>query len=196
MSYVICEYDKVKQEFPEFNSVLEKLRSDLIAKAEADWEPLKYGGLAPKGEKQFGETTIMPQLFADITGTRMTTWNQWFNATGAQTIMTGVGSGGTIPEDYKVGVAGLAFLDKTIRISEFKMQISDRKLPRINIEEAFMYNKPAIIFEEGFILDEETAFELVAYVLTQGPQRIKLIGLQLNRVPNKLQVTNTGAALT
>ena len=196
MSYVICEYDKVKQEFPEFNSVLEKLRSDLIAKAEADWEPLKYGGLAPKGEKQFGETTIMPQLFADITGTRMTTWNQWFNATGAQTIMTGVGSGGTIPEDYKVGVAGLAFLDKTIRISEFKMQISDRKLPRINIEEAFMYNKPAIIFEEGFILDEETAFELVAYILTQGPQRIKLIGLQLNRVPNKLQVTNTGAALT
>ena len=195
MSYVICEYDKVKQEFPEFNSVLEKLRSDLIAKAEADWSPLKYGGLAPEAG-QFGETTIMPQLFADITGTRMTTWNQWFNATGAQTIMTGVGSGGTIPEDYKVGVAGLAFLDKTIRISEFKMQISDRKLPRINIEEAFMYNKPAIIFEEGFILDEETAFELVAYVLTQGPQRIKLIGLQLNRVPNKLQVTNTGAALT
>ncbi|GAG12669.1 unnamed protein product, partial [marine sediment metagenome] len=34
------------------------------------------------------------------------------------------------------------------------------------------------------------------YCLTQGPARIKLLGLQMNRVPNKLQTTNTGAALT
>jgi len=193
--YVICEYDKVKETFPEFRAVMEKLRSDLIAKAEADWAPLKYGGIDPTAG-QFGETTIMPQLFADITGTRLTTWEQWFNATGAQTILTGVGTGGTIPEDFKVGIVGLAFLDPVLRVSEIKMQISDKKLPRINIEEAFAYEKPAIIFEEGFILDEEQGFELVAYVLTQGPQRVKLIGTQLNRVPNKLQVTDTGAALT
>jgi hypothetical protein len=110
--------------------------------------------------------------------------------------MAGVGNGYSIPEDYKVGLAGLAFLDKTIRVSEVKMQISDKKLPRINIEEAFVYNKPAVVFEEGFILDEETAFELYAYVLTQGPQRIKLIGLQANRVKDKLLTTDTGAALT
>jgi len=144
---------------------------------------------------EFSETTIMPQLFNGITGTRLTTWNQWFTATGAQTIMTGTGTGGTIPEDYKVGLVGLVFLDKAIRVSEIKMQISDKKLPRINIEEAFCYNKPAIVFEQGFVLDEETSFDLYGYVLTQGPQRIKLLGLQLNRVPNKLQVTDTGAAL-
>jgi hypothetical protein len=66
----------------------------------------------------------------------------------------------------------------------------------MNIEEAFAYEKPAIVFEEGFVLDEETGFDLYAYVLTPGYTRIKLLGLQLNRVPNKLQVTNTGAALT
>jgi hypothetical protein len=91
---------------------------------------------------------------------------------------------------------GLAFLDKALRISEIKMQISDKKLPRMNIEEAFLFNKPAIIFEEGFILDEKTSFDLYGYVLSRGIQRIKLIGLQVNRIPNKLQVTNTGAALT
>jgi len=193
--YMLCEYDEVKREFPEFKAVMDTLRADLIAKAEKDWAPLTYGGLAPEAG-QFGETTIMPQLFNDITGTRLTTWDQWFNATGVQTILTGAAAGGTIYEDYKIGLVGLAFLDDAIRISEFKMQISDKKLPRINIEEAFAYNKPAIVFEEGYVLDEETAFELIAYVLTQGPQRIKLIGTQLNRVPNKLQVTNTGAALT
>jgi len=133
----------------------------------------------------------------------MVTWNQWLTLTAAQiaagggqnTIMTGSGTGGIILEDYKVGIAGLAFLDKAIRISEIKMQISDKKLPRINIEEALAYNKPAIIFENGYILDEETGFDLYAYCTTEGPARVMPIGLQMNRVPNRLQVTNTGAAL-
>lgn len=194
MSFVICDYDKVKETFPEFNQVLTSLREKLIAKAREDWSPLTYGKMNPRAG-QFGESTIMPQLFNDNAGNRLTTWEQWFTSTGSQTIMTGVGSGGTIPEDFKVGFAGLMFLDKTIRVSEIKLQIGDKKLPRINIEEAFMYNKPAVVFEEGFILDEETGFELYGYVLTQGPQHIKLIGTQLNRIPNKMQITDTGAAL-
>ncbi len=193
--YVLCEYEAVKKEFPEFKDTMEALKSQLIAKAEADWKPLKFGGMYPKAG-EFGISPILPALFKGMDGTRLTTWNQWFTDTGSQTIMTGVGSGGIIPEDFKVGFVGLAFLDKAIRISEIKLQISDKKLPRINIEEAFVYNKPAIIFEEGYILDEKTAFELIAYILTQGPQRIKLIGFQLNKVPNKLQITDTGAAVT
>lgn len=193
--YVICEYDKVKAEFPEFRAIMQDLEDSLIAKASADWAPLSFGGIAPLAG-QFGKTTVMPQLFADNAGNRLVTWDQTFTATGSQTIMTGVGSGGIIPEDFKVGLVGLAFLDKALKISEIKMQISDKKLPRMNIEEAFLYDKPAIIFEEGFILDEKTSFDLYAYVLSKGIQRVKLIGLQVNRIPNKLQVTNTGAALT
>jgi len=188
--YILCEYEDVKKEFPEFRTVMRELKEELLSRAQADWGiprekfTLKEGYL----------TSIIPSLFADINGNRMATWDQWFNVTGHQLIMSGVGPGRTIPEDYKVGLVGLAFLDKTIRISEIKMQISDKKLPRINIEEAFAYNQPAIIFEEGYILDEERSFELYAYILTQGPQRIKLIGLQANRVKDKV-LTNTGAAL-
>jgi hypothetical protein len=191
MSYVICEYEKVKSEFPEFKATMDNLKASLLGLAAKDWGL----SLAKLSLEQGYVTTVLPALFADNAGNRLTTWEQTFTSTGSQTIMTGVGSGGVIPEDFKVGIAGLAFLDKAIRISEIKMQISDKKLPRINIEEAFVYNKPAIVFEEGYILDEETAFELIGYVLSQGPQRIKLIGLQANRVKDKLLTTNVGAAV-
>jgi len=210
--YVLCEYNSVKEEFPEFKSTMEELERRLIEKAEADWAPLKYAGRRKVelygfpgpglevGAGEFGRTSIIPSLFKDNTGTRLSTWDQWFTSTaaypipGAKTIISGVGTGNTVPEDFKVGLAGIAFLDKTVRISEFKMQISDRKLPRINIEEAFVYNQPALIFEEGFIIDEKAVFELTAYILTEGPQRIKLIGFQANRVKDKL-FTTPGAAL-
>ena len=62
---------------------------------------------------------------------------------------------GNLYEDYKVGLVGLAFLDKAIKITEIKFQIGDRKYPRVNIEEAYAYENPAIIFEDYFIIDEE-----------------------------------------
>jgi len=194
--YVICEYEKVREQFPNFKSVMDTLEANLIANAISEWDPLKYGGISPKAG-EFGKTTVMPQLFNGLQAAYqpLITWLQWLNATGHQTIMTGAATGGTINEDYKIGMAGLAFLEKAIRISEIRMQIGDKKLPRINIEEAMAYNKPAIIFEDGYILDEETGFDLYAYVLTQGPVRIAPIGIQLNRVPNKLQVSDCGAAL-
>jgi len=194
--YILCEYESVKREFPEFKATMEALKTKLVELASKDWDivaekfTLKGGHL----------TTIIPALFNDSAGARLTTWDQWFTSTaaypipGPRTIMSGTGTGNTIPEDFKVGLAGLAFLDKAIRVSEIKMQISETKLPRINIEEAFAYNKPAVVFEEGFILNEKASFELNAYVLTQGPQRIKLIGLQANKIKDKL-FTAPGAAL-
>jgi hypothetical protein len=194
MSVIICEYEKVKEKFPQFSQVMSSLRAGLVLKAQQDWPGLTYGGMNPRAG-QFGISTVMPQLFNDISGTQLVTWHQNFTATGHQIILAGTRAGGIIPEDYKVGICGLALLDKAIRISEIKMQISDLKLGRINIEEAFAYNKPAVVFEDWFLLDEETGFDLYAYVLSQGVQTIKLIGAQVNRVPNKMQVTVPGQAL-
>jgi len=197
--FVICEYEKVREIFPEFKAVLDACEMNLRAKAIADWSPLTYGGIWPQAG-QFGKTTIMPELFVGFggygVGTQLVTWNTRYTSTGHQTLMTGNQAGATIPEDYKIGIAGIAFLDKAIRVSEIKMQIGDKKLPRINIEEARVYNKPAVVFENSFLIDEETGFDLYGYVESTGPQRIKLIGVQLNRVPNKLQVSNCGAAIT
>jgi len=196
--YVICEYSKVKSEFPEYNSMMASLENSLRLKADADWSPLSYGGTKPMAG-QYGKTTVMPEMFVGFggfgVGTQLVNWSQLLTSTGDAVIIEGNSTGGSIPEDFKLGFAGLAFLDKAIKISEIKLQIGDKKLPRINIEEARAYKQPCIIFENGFIADEETGFELKGYVECRGYQRIKLIGMQLNRVPNKLQVSNTGAAI-
>jgi len=202
MQYVICEYEKVKQNFPEFGTMMQNLRSSLIAEASSKWAPLTFGGLNPRSG-QYGETTILPPLFNNLAGAQMVTWKQNFTATHvaaslagtAQGIIYGSGTAGTIPEDYMVGFAGVCFLDKAIKVSEIKIQIGDRKIGRINLEEAMVYNKPCVVLEEGFVLDEEEGFELYGYIQAQGEQRIKLLGLQLNRVPNKTQVTHAGQAL-
>ena len=202
MQYVICEYEKVKQNFPEFGTMMQNLRNSLLSEAASKWAPLTFGGLNPRSG-QFGETTVLPALFNNLAGTQMVTWRQNFTAVhvaaslagATQAIISGTGTAGTIPEDYMVGFAGVCFLDKAIKVSEIKIQIGDRKIGRINLEEAMVYNKPCVVLEEGFVLDEEEGFDLYAYIQAQGEQRIKLLGLQLNRVPNKTQVTHAGQAL-
>lgn len=194
--FVICEYEKVKQEFPEFQASLAKLEADLTNLATKDWDPLTYGGIYPKAG-QFGKSTIMPELFYGFgqVAPTLATWTSYATATGHQGLMAGANAM-NIYEDYKIGLAGLAFLDKTQRVTEIKLQIGDKKFPRINLEEAFAYNKPAVIFETGLIVDEETEFDLHGYVECIGPYRICPLGIQMNRVPNKLQSSQTGAALT
>ena len=196
--YVICEYNRVKEQFPEFKTIMETLRSTMITKCSADWAPKTFGGMAPRAG-QFGESTIIPALFRGMANTMLPTWEQWLTSTSVvtatNTIMSGANSG-VIYEDYQIGLAGIALLSKATRISEIRMQIGDKKIPRMNIEEAFCYENPAIIFEQPFILDEETGFDLYAWITTQGYERLKPIGLQMNRNPNKLQVSNAGAALT
>jgi hypothetical protein len=192
--FVIGEYASIKKEFPEIQASIQALRDELITKATQDWAPKTFGGFTPTGD-QFGETTILPPLFVGQAGTVLSTWNQTLTATGSQYLLRGSRSDYTIPEDYKVGWIGLLFADKAIRVSELKWQVGQYKFGRVNIEEIMCYEKPALVFEEGFILDEEEGLDLWGYVLTMGQQRIVPLGFQLNRIPNKTQVTNPGAPL-
>lgn len=197
---IIAEYDSIKKDFPEFKYAEEALLARLVDKAQKDWSPRTCGWMNPQGE-QFSATTILPPVMSGINGVAagpLVTWNQVYaiNQTGAQTILTGSHAGGAIPEDFKVGWTGLLFADKAIRISELRWQIGQGKFGRVNIEEVQCYKKPAIIFEgEGYILDEKAGFDLYAYVTCPGQQRIVPLGFQLNKIPNKTQITQCGAAL-
>jgi len=176
-SYVICEWDSIQKEFPNFQQAFANLESQLINKCSAEWAPRSFGALTPNSN-QYGRTTILPALFNDHTGTQMDsthrtlilgggTWRQLFTVLGHQTLMTGTRAGNTIPEDFKIALAGFAFPNKNQHLTEIKMQIGDRKYGRIDLEEMWVYNKPAIIFEEGFVIDEEEAFDLYGYI--EGP---------------------------
>jgi hypothetical protein len=196
--FVICDYSQVKSAFPEYSSMMASLENAMELKANENWSPLTYGGTKPMAG-QYGKSTIMPEMFVGYggygTGTQLVTWDQKFTTTGDAVLIEGNHTGGSIHRDFMVGIAGIVFLDLPIKVSEIKLQIGDKKLPRINLEEARAYKQPAVIFENGFVCDEETGFELKGYVEARGYQQIKVVGIQLNRVPNKLQVSLTGAAI-
>lgn len=205
--YIFCEWESVKKQYPEFQKAFARLESDVISKAEADWSPRKFAVQSPlsPGSGEYGRTTILPELFNDNTGTQMTTWRQTFTSAGHQTIMTGAGTGDTIPEDFKIAWIGLAFPNETQHLTEIKFQIGDRKYGRINLEELKAYKMPALIFEEGLIIDEEQSFQIEGYI--DGPiptypdgstglhQRIVMLGACYYKVIDKV-LGNCGAAIT
>jgi len=183
--FVFCEYNSIQEDFPEFQQALAGLESKVIQQTQANWAPMSFGGMTPSSG-QFGRTTILPALFNDVNGAQMVTWRQNFTSTGHQTIMTGAKTGNTIPEDFNVGWIGLAFPNKELNITELKWQIGDRKYGRVNIEELRCYNQPALVFEEGFVINEEEAFDLYAYVESTGYQRIVPLGFCVYKVINKV----------
>jgi len=151
--YVFCEWDSVAKEFPDYQRAFADLEAKVIELCNDRWRKT-FGGLAP-GAEQYGASAGYQ--------TPPTYWRQAFTQTGNQTLIQGCRSGETLPEDFNVAWIGLAFPNKNQHITEIRWQTSDRKYVRLNIEEMHAYNKPAIIFEEGFPLKEEQAFELYGY---------------------------------
>jgi hypothetical protein len=198
----------VQKEYPDYQNALRTLEAKILEKASLDWgtvqSPKQFGKLTPTKD-QFGRTTIIPALFNDHNGVVMATWRQLFTSQGSQTIMTGNQAGHTLPEDFKVGLAGFAFPNKNQHLSEIKFQIGDRKFGRINLEELHLYDCPAVIFEEGYLIDEEEAFDMYGYIEGAIPvhignftgiyQRIVPIGFAaFNRIDKLLG--NTGTAIS
>lgn len=210
-SYVICEWDSVQLDNKPYQLALQRTEQAAVNMCLRDWAPRGFdvrSALSPK-EGNFGRTTILPALFDDHNSNQMVvstanstdgTWRQFFTAasvtTANLTLIQGSGVAATIPEDFKVAWVGLAFPNKQQHVTEIKWQIGDRKYGRINLEEMKAYNKPAIIFEDGFILNEEESFHL--YGTIEGPipsdhafitglyQRIVMLGCCYFKVISKV----------
>jgi hypothetical protein len=162
--FVICELNAVQEVYPEFQYAFKELEEDVIAKCNADWHPRTFGYLTPESS-QYGRTTILPPLFDGQDGNQLAHWRQTLTSlTGNQTLLTGTRAGDNIPEDFKVAWIGLAFPNKQINISEIKFYISDKKYGRLDVEELHDYDCPALIFEKGQIINEETFFQLDGYI--------------------------------
>ena len=206
--YIFCEYKSVKQANSVYQLALAELESRIIAKCTEDWFPTKtpeqaFGGLVTQSG-QFGRTSILPELFDNHLGVQMAHWRQLFTVAGHQTLIAGAHAGNTIPEDFKIAWIGLAFPNKNQHITEIKFQIGDRKYGRIDLEEMHLFDCPALLFEEGILIDEETAFDLYGFV--EGPipthhdgyvgvhQRIVMLGAAYYKYADKV-LGNCGAAI-
>lgn len=175
MSYVITEYDKLMKQWMQRSGyhyeMMNRVEQDAVNHIENLWYGLTYGGFTP-GAKQFGRTTILPPLFDGVLGTVLTIWRQRFTTAGNNTILTGVRTGDITPEDWFIVWVGLAFTSKMNYFTELRWTIGDTTFPRINIEEVDSYNKPAIIFENGYEIPEETYFKLEGYLSSVAPDEL------------------------
>lgn len=208
MSYVICEYDSAilksakAQSF--FVSKAAQLETLMRSETEAIWSGLRYGGYTP-GPSEYGRTTILPENFADENADVLNSghlpnywgcnsYQQYFTSSspaayavpGWKTVWQGpTGAarpyGGITLEDIRLAWIGLAITSKSSGITKFRWQIGDTIYPKLDIEESQGYNKPSFVFEEGFIIPEETYFFLRGFLETDMYERVVPLGYQIYR---------------
>ena len=182
--FIFAELDSVKRQYPDFARAFADLELHVIDKCDADWKTWA------------GRTTILPPLFRGFGQTAATPpvagtnclqhFRQHLTSTGQQTLLTGALTGNVIPEDFKIAWMGLAFPNKQMNISELKWQISDGKYVRVNIEELMSYDKPALIFEKGYIINEKESFDFYGNVENADYQRIVPLGACYYRVIDRV----------
>jgi hypothetical protein len=207
-SYCICEWDSIQKNNVEFQRAVASLDARIVQKCNTEWAPRRFNmmkAFSPDGES-YGRVPILPALFDDHNQAQITTasWRQLYTSAGHQMVLQGSGSGEIIPEDFKIAWIGMFFPNKQQHFSEFKWQIGDRKYGRINVEEMHSYNKPAVIFEEGYVLDEEESFHLYGYLEGDIPveepfiaglyQSVGLLGAAYFKITSKV-LGNCGAAI-
>jgi hypothetical protein len=202
-SYVICELASVQKEFPQYQQALAQLEAQIIAKCNVDWAPKTLGYLTPS-PSEYGRTSWIPRLFVNQLGVTLTTWRQLFTTPGVQVIFGGNQAGNTIPKDWKLAWIGLLFANGTQHLTEINYQIADRRYERVNLEEVKEYTSPALIFKQGYVIDEQTTFVVNGYMdfLTTGAagitprqyQRIIPLGALYYRYLDKL-LGNPGAVI-
>jgi hypothetical protein len=208
MSYVISEYkDTILKSAKAQSFYVNKcaqLETLMRQETEAVWSGLKYGGFTP-GPREYGRTTILPENFADEnadildknhspTYWGVNSYQQYFTSTspasyavpGWKTILqgpTGAAApyGGITLEDIRLAWIGLAITSKSSAITKFKWVIGDTTYPILDVEESQGYECPSIVFEEGFIIPEETLFYLRGFLETDSYERVVPLGYQVYR---------------
>lgn len=149
---VLAEYDKVRVEYPEFTEVWNETREEMAAQCREAWG-LEDGGFMP-GPRQFGETTVRLQYFSlGTTSGTSDTWNRNMAVGGHwNTIIDN-----PTMEDVYVGIVGWMMPNVTQRNKAIYQEFGQTKLPVIEYEaEIDLMEKPAIIFEKGIVIPEET----------------------------------------
>lgn len=181
--YTIGPLSLIKGEgqWPEYHGVLKDLQEKAVERAQSIWTGYSFGGLYP-GDKQFGICPLRAAEMAhDVSNTTLS---------GTVTFRKNLTSGAwRTLFDYKVrtdvlhAFAGFAVVDETLNLLTLRMELSDRKYPVLDIQEAKGWGAFAIVFKEDkdkpLIAEPETSVYLRGYVEANGWQTIVPLGFQL-----------------
>lgn len=171
---VLVEYSKIKSEFPEFVAVWNDTRAELVSQCSEAWG-MADGGMMP-GPREFGETPIrIPYFNLGTTNGTAETWNRNFAAAGWQSMINKA----TI-EDVYVGIVGWMLPSTTKRVAGIYCEFGQTKLPVVNFEaEVQLMEQPAIIYEKGIIVPEETDSVVDCLITAAGHNIVKPLGMAM-----------------
>lgn len=171
---VLVEYRKIKSEFPEFVDVWNDTRAELVSQCSDAWG-MADGGMMP-GPREFGETPIRyPYFNVGTASGSVETWNQNFSAAGWQSFIDSA----TI-EDVYIGIVGWMFPSTVKRVSGIYCEFGQTKLPVENFEaELQLMEEPALIYEKGIIVPEETDSVVDCLINAAGYNIVKPLGMAM-----------------
>jgi len=181
--YVIGPLRLTKGEgmFPEFDAVLKQVEAAGIQRAEKIWPGYTFGGVYP-GDHQFGICPLRANEMAhDVSATTLSgTYS--FRKNFAAVAWHGVFDY-TTRTDILHAFAGFAVTDEILRLLQLRMEVSDRKFPIFDIQEAKGWGSFAILFKEdvgeALIAEPETSVLIKAYVESTGYQSVVPLGFEL-----------------
>ncbi len=183
MSYVLGPMSLVKGEglWPEFQASLKDLEQLALRRAEEVWPGFKFGGLTP-GDHQFGMCPLRANEMAVSTTTTTAIGTYSFRKNLASTAWHNIFNY-TSRKDTIHAFAGFAVTDEVLRIIQLRMEISDRKLPVFDIQEAQGWGSFAILIKEdvgqALLAEPETSVLVKGYVESTGYQRVVPLGFML-----------------
>lgn len=179
MSYLIAPLQKVRSgEFPEFQQAMASLEAAARQRAAAIFSGFTPGGVLP-GDGSFGQANLLPKK---VLGAGTFTWVQTFRAPGSFTNIFSY----TVPNDEIHAYAGFIIPDPLI-FSQFRMQVSDRIYPILEVEEARAFKDGfAIVLKQDSgaetVVEEKKIFTLQGYQergTSGNSQRVIPIGFAL-----------------
>ena len=194
MPYVIAPLSDVKglNNYPEYIDALKAVEKAALARADVLWSGQAPGGLVPTGQ-QYGLGPLRKNDMAvdttDSTPSGSYSFRKTVTATGWVDTFNY-----TVRQDMIHAFAGFLVADDVLRITQFRMEIGDRRFPIWDIQEAFRYDKFAVILktDQGgeLVADPRTRVLMRTYFETVGLQRVVPLGLSLYRRPD-LVITET-----
>lgn len=170
---ILEEFRKAK-EMPEFRAVWEDTRAEVASQASEAWG-IADGGFMP-GPREFGETTIRLQYFNMGTNNgTYDTWNRDLAAKGWQNLINKA----TV-EDVYIGIVGWMLPNTTQRTKAIYQEFGQTKLPVVEYEsEIELMEEPAIIFEKGIVIPEETDCTVDLLVKSAGKNIVQPLGMAM-----------------
>lgn len=192
------------------NPYIQSLRAVAQAaesRAQDKLENKESGGIAPV-EGEYGTIEPRPTFFSgqgngpgnsQITAGGSNFRQSTPGSTGfSNALAADLSDDGEIGTDWVMGLGGFLLMEPTLRYSELRIIAGDRTLAVLNIEDANIYDQPAVIFNmytdaddkmpadvgsssvnvtedaEAFVFDEDTHFTLEAnFTSTEGSYRVK-----------------------